>query len=75
MPKHIDLEELLARNPQIDPKRLDEARELHRRLRERGVRRKGYDLAHPFGVPRVAVRDDRPSEPRLSQYRDPDDAE
>lgn len=76
MSERFDLEEILARNPQIDPEKLEEAREMLRRLRERGVRRKGYDLATPFGGHRASVQDDTgANDPRLVRLRRPRDAE
>lgn len=56
-PKALDPEEVLARNPQIDRRQLDEFRELLRRLQEQGIQRKDYELAPPFGGARVTVRD------------------
>ena len=57
MPKEIDLEEILSQNPQIDPDKLADSREMLRKLRERGVRRKDYDLAPPFGGRRAIIQD------------------
>lgn len=69
MPTHIELEDILSRNPQIDQDELEKAREMLRHLREQGVRRKDYDLAPPFGGQRVSVRDGARTEPRLIQQR------
>lgn len=71
MPEPFDVDELLEHNPQIDRERLEEARELHRRLREAGVRRKAYDLAPPFGGRRASVREDAKSDSRVVQVRLP----
>lgn len=73
MPKRIDQGEILARNPQIDPKRLEESREMLQRLREMGVQRKGYDLAPPFGGRRASVQDDVRPDPRVVRRRDAPD--
>lgn len=69
MPGRFDLDDILARNPQIDQERLGEARELLRRLREGGVRRKGYDLAPPFGGRRAAAKDDGRAESKSVRLR------
>ncbi len=65
MPEKIDLGEVLARNPQVDPSRLEETMETLRRLHEKGLRRKEYELASPFGGRRAAVQDNTRMEPRL----------
>ena len=75
MPKQADLNEVLARNPHIDPGRLERAGDLLRRLREMGIRRKEYELAPPFGGRRVAVQDGTHLEPRLGQLAEARDAE
>ncbi len=77
MPGQVTLDEILSRNPRIDEEELEEARELLRQLRERGVRRKGYDLAPPFGGHRAAVRDarDNGTDPRLVRLRKPHQSE
>lgn len=71
MPGRFDPDEILARNPQIDQARLEEARDMLRRLREKGVRRKGYDLAPPFGGRRAVVKDKSRAEPRQVRARRP----
>lgn len=73
MPAPFDPSEILSRNPRIDPDELEKARELHRRLRENGVRRKEYDLAPPLGGHRVAAQDDAWVDPRLVRLRRCDD--
>ena len=70
MPGRIDYDELLARNPHIDPKQVEKANELYRGLRDMGVQRKGYDLAPPYGGRRVAAHgDDRADTPPLRSRR------
>jgi hypothetical protein len=71
MPEPIDLDEVLANNPQIDPDKLDEARELLRRLREKGVRPRGYGLAPPFGGRRAIAKDDGRADSRPLRARHP----
>lgn len=71
MPKEFDLEDVLRRNPHIDRERVKEAQELIRRLREKGVQRKGYDLAPPFGGRRVIAKDAPAAAPRLLRSRRP----
>jgi hypothetical protein len=75
MPKQVDPAEILARNPQVDPDRLERALEALRRLRDRGLRRKEYDLAPPFGGRRASVQDGARLEPRLGQLAEVRDAE
>lgn len=69
MPERFNEEDLLRRNPRVDPDLLAEGRDLLRRLREQGLRRKEYDLVPPFGGHRVSIQDDAPVEPRLVQHR------
>jgi hypothetical protein len=71
MPERVELEEILIQNTQIDEVELSKARELLRRLREQGVRRKDYELVPPFGGHRVSVRDEARPEPKLIQKRQP----
>jgi hypothetical protein len=66
--EEIDLEEVLSRNPQVDREKLQESRALLRDLRERGTRRKRYELDGPFGGERASVRDNVRNEARV----DPD---
>jgi hypothetical protein len=47
MTKKLDLDELLRRNPHVDQGKLQEGRELAEKLREAGVKGKGYHLASP----------------------------
>jgi hypothetical protein len=73
MTERLDPNRILPANPQIDPEKLEEAREMLRRLRELGVQRKGYDLMPPFGGRRVTVREDSAIEPRPVRMRRPRD--
>lgn len=60
MSKGVDLSEILARNPQVDPQRVEKTREMLRRFRALGISQKGFALAPPFSGPRGVVRADRP---------------
>lgn len=75
MPKEVDLGEILDRNPQVDPDRLEHTMETLRRLHEKGFRRKEYELASPFGGRRVSVQDGTRREPRLGHLTQAGDAE
>ena len=55
MAKYPTIEEILALNPHIDEKELEKAREILRKLRDRGLGRAGYTLAPPFGHRRIVV--------------------
>lgn len=55
MPATMDKEQVLAQNPQIDRKKLDEMLDKVRRLRQGQDRRKEYDLPPPFGGPGVVA--------------------
>jgi hypothetical protein len=46
MPKPIDLDAILEKQPQIDPKELQASRELQERLS--GAGRRGYELVPPY---------------------------
>jgi hypothetical protein len=65
VPTKIEPGEILARNPQIDPERLEQARDMLRRLREMGWPRRGYELAPPFRGSRVAPDETPREDPRL----------
>ena len=54
MPKAIDLDAVLEKQPQIDPEELKAARELREQLRNR---HRKYQLVPPFGGRRVRVID------------------
>ena len=71
MPELPDLDKLLERNPQIDRGRVEEIQEALRRLRERGVNRKGYDLSMPGGGRRATTRSDVRVAPRLLRSHQP----
>ncbi len=55
MPATMDKEKVLAQNPQIDRKKLDEMLETVQRLRQEQGRRKEYDLPPPYGGPGVVA--------------------
>ena len=57
MPEQLDLKEILKRNPQVDQKKLEEARALLRELRQTGTRGAGYNLAPPFERRRASSTD------------------
>lgn len=65
MSRHADPDEILARNPQVDPDRLEQTRKVLRELRAMGMPRKGYDLALPYGGRRAIPQDDARIAPRL----------
>lgn len=48
-------EDILANNPHIDLDKLRESSELLKKLREAGVKARGYELAHPFAHRRISV--------------------
>lgn len=48
MPERFDPDQILARNPQLNKRLLEEAQELGRRLQEMGIQRKGYSIVSPF---------------------------
>ena len=48
MPTSIDPSELLRLNPKVKPRDLAASREMLRKLRENGLRGRGYRLAIPF---------------------------
>ena len=75
MPEPFDLEKILSRNPHINRDQLEEGRDLLRRLRDGGARRKNYDLAPPFGGRRAAVRDDANTDGRRVRLRHSSDAD
>ena len=57
MAEHPTVEEILTTNPQIDEEKLEEAREILRKLREGRVGRAGYKLGTPFLRRRILVGD------------------
>jgi hypothetical protein len=62
-----DLDEILARNPGVDLEKLAEWSQMLRTLRERGIRRKGYDLAPHSGGHRASFQDRSYSDLRLTR--------
>ena len=48
MKKKFDVKKLIAGNPKVDKKQLNEARRAMRKLREAGVEPSEYNLAPPF---------------------------
>lgn len=71
MPNEFDLEDVLKRNPHIDRDRVEKATRLLRRLREKGLHRKGYELAPPFGGRRAVPKDAAPTPAKLARSRRP----
>lgn len=71
MNDHPTIDEILARNPQVDPVELTDALEALQRLREMGVRRKEFGLMPvPGGRPqRHPVEDDERADARLIRSR------
>lgn len=57
MPKKIEIEEIVAKNPQIDAEELEASREIVEQFRRSGIRRAGYRLALPFSGRRVRIVD------------------
>ena len=58
MAKIPERDDILAKNPHIDPEKLAESIELQRKLRESGVKRPGYGLAIPYSRRRISVEPD-----------------
>lgn len=58
MSARVDQSAKLARNPQVDPQRVEQAREMIRRMRALGIPPKGFRLIPPASVRRGAVRAD-----------------
>lgn len=71
MPDRMSKEDILDRNPQVDPEQLEAAREMLRRLRERGVRGKRYEIVPPFGGRRASAQDDSHMDPPLIRSKRP----
>lgn len=69
MLEQMDQEEILSRNPQIDPVELERLQEAIRRLREQRVRRKEYELESPFRGRRPIVREDPSNDQRIVRLR------
>lgn len=64
MPKRIDLDEIVEKNPHVDPEKLRESMELLEELRNRGVYERGYQLVPPFSGRRIQVIDNSAEDPR-----------
>ena len=64
MPQKIDLEELLKKNPNVDPERLNAGIKLAEELRRS---RSGIKRFHPLVRRRARIMDDLQSDPRLTQ--------
>jgi hypothetical protein len=63
MPQPLEVEKLIANNPSVDRKQMDEARLAIKQLRSEGVKRAEYDLEVPFSrqparTPDAAQRQD-----------------
>lgn len=43
-----DVDEVVARNPKVDPRQLREAQTLLKQLREEGLERPSYGIASPY---------------------------
>ncbi len=69
MPALLNREEILERNPQIDPEEMEEARRLRELIERQGGARKSYELQPPYGgSPRPAAIGDDP-DPRTVKLR------
>jgi hypothetical protein len=64
MPQKIDLQEILKKNPNVDPERLSAGLKLSEELRQA---RSGSKRARPLIRRRVRIVDDLRSDPRLTQ--------
>ncbi len=70
MPELPDLEKVIKANPNVDPRKLKEARELHRQLREKRAQGGSYRISPPMGRRRVSVSEEEANDPRTVQLRD-----
>jgi len=70
MPQPIDFEELMRKNPHLDPAQLAEQRKLAEALRHFGRRRRRDRLALPFAGRRARIVDDLDSDPRVTRLCD-----
>lgn len=59
MPKKLDIEEILRKNPHIDKAKLREGRELSEQLRDLGLMGKGYNLVSPGKERRAQIADSK----------------
>lgn len=48
MPEHLELDEILALNPQVDEQLLEQARKLLTKIRQQGISKHGYNLVSPY---------------------------
>ena len=48
MPKHLELDEILALNPQVDEQLLNQSKELLSKLRQAGISKRNYNLVSPY---------------------------
>ena len=55
MPELPDLEDIIKSNPDVDPKKLREARKLHRLLQEKRAEGGRYRIASPMDRHRASV--------------------
>lgn len=53
MPKTIDKQEILKRNPHIKEAQLDDSVALAQQLKSSGIQASGYNLASPFSRRRI----------------------
>lgn len=70
MTEQLDLDEVLARNPQIDRSKVGRLRESLRSLRQQRPLRRGEEI-EPLGGRRIVVRDgaDEHADPRVIRLR------
>ena len=64
MAEKIDIKDILARNPHIDEKQLEEALQALRASRKAGSKGSGYNLSQPYARKRVSVGGDEIIDPR-----------
>ena len=64
MPEHLELEEILALNPQVDEQLLQQARELLRKMRQTALKKRGYNLASPYAKRHAPVGRNETVDPR-----------
>jgi hypothetical protein len=66
VPKHMDLKEIIEKNPNLDLQKLDEWRKLRETLTGgHGVRKRRDSGRAPFKARRAQVVDDAENDPRL----------
>lgn len=64
MAEELDIRDILARNPHISEKQLEEALEMLRSRRKTGVKGSGYNLSPPYARKRVSAGSDDAVDPR-----------